>query len=330
VPRFIRGELDYYLGLARFATAMRVYREIEGRPVIEQVLNLDTMQRNRLFDFLRTNALPENAYYRYDFLFDNCSTRIRDALESVFGDGVRFPDSLDGPVTFRQLLDPYLRDRSSLRLGIEVLLGARVDRPATAREQTFLPDYLSTVFDAAVLVDDADRTLPLVVSRDTIMWVAGYERPAGASHRAGIALWIVCGIVMLMTLREARRGQISERVDTILYGIVGLVGCFLVFMWSGTAHHVTADNWNLLWAWPTHLLFAGALARRGLSRWKIVYTATTGAAMIILAALWQLVPQDLPEPALAVTVMLALRGTWAAVYGRLKRADELQPAGPGA
>jgi hypothetical protein len=328
VPRFIRGDLDYYLGVARFGTTMRVYRELEGRPVIEQVLNLDRTQRNRLYEFLRANALPENAYYRYDFLFDNCSTRIRDALESVFGDSVQFPDSVDRPTTFRELLDPYLDGRSSLRLGIELLLGARVDRPASAREQTFLPEYLSTVFDAAILTDTTGQHNPLVASRDTIMWIEDYERPLQTSHRAGIVLWIVCGILMLMTLREARSGQISERVDSILYGVVGLAGCFLLFMWFGTAHHVTADNWNLVWAWPTHLLFAAALARRGLSRWKIAYASATGIAMVVVAAAWQWLPQDLPEPTIAITVMLAVRGTWAAVYARTKRAAGLKTAGP--
>ena len=104
----------------------------------------------------------------------------------------------------------------------------------------------------------------------------------------------------------------------------------MIFMWFGTAHGVTASNWNLLWAWPTHLVYAAVLARKGLSRDRVTYAVVTGVAMVLLAAIWEFVPQDLPGPALAVTIMLALRGTWTGVYARTKRASEIASAGPDA
>ncbi|MBT8399344.1 MAG: DUF4105 domain-containing protein, partial [Rhodothermia bacterium] len=79
VAKFALGRMDYYLSVAYWRNALKLYRDIEERPAVEQVLDLTHEERERLFDFLQTNAREENRYYRYDFLFDNCSTRIRDA-----------------------------------------------------------------------------------------------------------------------------------------------------------------------------------------------------------------------------------------------------------
>ena len=83
------------------------YPAEEGRPVIEQRLALDSEQREEVFRFLEWNAQPENAYYRYDFYYDNCATRIRDVLEDHLGEALQ-AGSADPEVTMRQLLDPYL------------------------------------------------------------------------------------------------------------------------------------------------------------------------------------------------------------------------------
>ncbi len=316
VPKFARGKLDYYLSVTSFGNALRFYREVEGRPVIEQVLALDAEDRGRLFDFLRQNALPENRYYRYDFLFDNCSTRIRDALEQVFADRVAFSDTMASDGTFRELLAPYLRERTFLGFGIDLALGARLERVASAREATFLPDYLSTWFDTGVLRDAAGSVRPLVASRDTILWLEGYSRPQRSTPWSAISLTLLCAAVALLTLRESRRGRAKLRIDVVLFGLVGLAGCFLLFMWFGTDHRVTATNWNLTWAWPIHLIYAGVLARTGLTRVTALYATFAAAAMVILVGTWSLLPQDLPEPALAVAVMIAMRGTWLTLYAR--------------
>jgi hypothetical protein len=329
VPKFTRGDLDYYLSVAYFDNALRLYRDVEGRPVIEQRLALSSDQQNRLFEFLQENAKTENRYYRYDFLFDNCSTRIRDALETALAGEVSFEDSDSSAVSFRDLLAPYLTGRSFLRLGIGLLLGVRVDRRASPRETTFLPDHLSSLFDNGVLTDSTGARRSLVLRRDTLLIVPSYRRAESGFPWAGLMLGTICSVLAVITLLEARRGQINERVDVFLFGLVGLVGCFLLFMWFGTSHNVTAANWNLAWAWPTHLVYAGLLARRGLSPQMVRYSMVSAAAMAILVAMWELIPQDLPEPALAVALMVAMRGAWTALYARKKKAGETLLTGPG-
>src|SRR5690606_37538916 len=110
VPRFAYGKLDYMLAVDRTADAITHYL-YEERPVVEQILNLDREQRTALFQFLANNARPENRTYRYDFLFDNCSTRIRDAFESTLGDAVTFPPFPAPRKSFRALPDPSVPAR---------------------------------------------------------------------------------------------------------------------------------------------------------------------------------------------------------------------------
>src|SRR5690606_5338778 len=142
---------DYQLSAASFGRTLAEYRYLE-RPIIEQRLALSPEAKQRLFRFLETNYLPANRAYRYDFFFDNCSTRPRDALEAALG---RRPDygayETAPDRTFRDLLQPYLDGAPLTDLGIDLALGAPTDRVATYREAMFLPLELMYALDAASL-----------------------------------------------------------------------------------------------------------------------------------------------------------------------------------
>ncbi len=327
VAKFALGRMDYYLSVAYWRNALRLYRDIEERPAVEQVLDLTLDERELLFGFLQTNAREENRYYRYDFLFDNCSTRIRDALRDALGARVDFQNGQQGNATFRQLLRPYLAKTPFLELGIDLLLGARVDRVASFGETTFLPDYLEQTFDRAVLLDSAGIERSLVTSKDSLITIAGYTREESGTDWAALSLWVTCALLLLKTVVDARRKKSAGMTDVVLFGLVGLVGCFLLFMWFGTAHHVTASNWNLAWAWPTHLVYAAVVARRGVVSATAAYAGLVAMANVLLIALWTFVPQDLNESFLAVCVMMAARSAWTAIDWRKQRAGlDVRPA----
>jgi hypothetical protein len=90
IPKFAYGHLRYFLSVVPYQRALRAYRQ-QRRPVLEQTLNLTRTQRTALFRVLQVNARPENRHYQYVFFFDNCSTRVRDALEQALGDAVGGP-----------------------------------------------------------------------------------------------------------------------------------------------------------------------------------------------------------------------------------------------
>ena len=157
VARFVYGELDYALAETGSETESPLppafvdwYWSTEARPTIEQTLDLTPAQADSLYALLVENARPENRVYRYDFFFDNCSTRPRDAFEAVLGSELRV--SMEDPDrSFRQLLDPNLVGHPGVDFSMDIGLGLPSDREASARDALFLPEYLMEWLGSATI-----------------------------------------------------------------------------------------------------------------------------------------------------------------------------------
>ncbi len=319
VGRFSYGKLDYFLSVQSFPQAADHYWHVEGRPLIEQVLNLSAAQREALFRFLEINARPENKFYRYDFFFDNCSTRIRDVLEQVLGEAVQFAPAPDPGLSFRGLIDPYLAGKPFVHLGVDLGLGAPADRLATPRETTFLPLYLMASFDHATVRIDG-QTGPLVARTDTVAGVAARAAPEPAPPWPAIFGWALLALGLVLTLRDVRARQVGHRLfDGLLFGVAGVAGLLVAFLWFVSLHQPTRGNLNLFWAWPTHLVAALALAGRARGRWLRIYLAAAALATLVLLLGWPLWPQALPPAVLPLLLLLAVRGAALAYLPRATR-----------
>jgi len=312
VPKFVYGQLDYYLSVVPYDPAYRHYRS-QRRPIIEQHLRLTAEQRTALFRFLEINARPENRMYRYDFLFDNCSTRIRDALEAAVGDAVQFTGQPDLNQSFRHLLDPWVADRPPLSLGFDLVLGTPADRVATPREVMFLPTHLMAAFDHATL-QAGSTTQPLVARTDTTLWFTGYDATERAFPWPRWLAWVGFVAGLGLTLRRARQNDRApgRGLDTALLVFTGLAGGIMFFLWFISEHAVTNSNWNLLWAWPTHLLAAVLVWRHADAAWLRLYLGAAAGTALLTAGGWTLWPQDLHAAVLPLTLLLAVRLGWRA------------------
>ncbi|MEM6328129.1 MAG: DUF4105 domain-containing protein, partial [Bacteroidota bacterium] len=149
VVRFLRGHLDYMLDTAPFEVEVYKYRDLLQRPMIEQTLDLPPETVRALFAALEENARPENRAYRYDFIWDNCSTRLLDMVDGALRDTgqptVTLPDG-ESTETFRDLLDPYTEGHPWLDVGTNLGLGLPTDGVPTPRERIFLPlEFMATV-----------------------------------------------------------------------------------------------------------------------------------------------------------------------------------------
>lgn len=143
--RFLHGDLDYFLSISHFESFCRSYEE-DGRGITEQELILSESQKIRLCEALLENARPKNRVYRYDFLVDNCATRIRDLF--IPGDEFSF-DSKMTDITWRSELRRCIADNKWLTFGIDLLLGDKVDEKISTYQQMFLPDRLAEHFDCS-------------------------------------------------------------------------------------------------------------------------------------------------------------------------------------
>lgn len=309
LPKFIYGELNYFLSIAYFSSAMDQYRQ-RRRPVIEQVLNLSGEQKQALFDFLMFNAQEENRYYRYDFLFDNCSTRIRDALKHVLGDDLHYAPEPNPGLSFRELIGLYLPHKPFLDFGIDLLLGIPVDRAAEPRETMFLPDYLMEAFNHATVRTDGEW-LPLVTTTDTLLRIEDYEIEESLPWPA-ILTWILFAAGVLVTWVNYKKGRSVQRwLDIPLFIFTGITGLLITFLWFISLHDVTANNINLLWAWPSHLFIIPFLWRKQqYGRHMKLYFILAAAASLLILAGWLAWPQYLHPAIFPLVMLLALRCGW--------------------
>jgi len=309
LPKFIYGELNYFLSIAYFSNAMDQYR-LRSRPVIEQVLNLSAEQKQALFDFLMFNAEEENRYYRYDFLFDNCSTRIRDALKTVLNEDLRYASEPDPRLSFRELIDLYLPHKPFIDFGIDLLLGAPVDRIAQPRETMFLPDYLMEAFNHAVLRANGDW-IPLVATTETLLRIEDYEIEKSLPWPSILA-WLLFSAGAAVTWFNYKKGITLQRwLDIPLFVFTGIVGLLITFLWFISLHDVTAFNINLLWAWPTHLLVIPLLGRNARPGHRIrLYFLVAFVACLLILVGWLAWPQYLHPAMFPIVLLLALRCSW--------------------
>lgn len=309
IPKFLYGDLQYFLSVTDYAPMLRFYVR-QGRPVIEQPLNLSRQQRSAVFAFLQHNVRPENRYYQYDFFFDNCSTRIRDVLRQTLGEKVSFTDVQPPTRTFREFLDSYVASRPLLDLGFDLALGLPADRVPTREEGMFLPVPLMEAFeDATVTVQGRSR--PLVTHTDTVRWVNGYDATAPGFDWPYALSLVVLVLVLGWTGRQAAYGHRPGGTgDALLLVLVGCVGLGVLFLWFGSSYTVTDANLNLFWAWPPHLFAAYMLLRQPRSSFLRPYLAATAAAAGLFILSWPLWPQNFHHTVLPLVTAISIRTGW--------------------
>lgn len=299
VFRFASGRLDYRLSVTPSEPAFRHY-ERENRTIVEQVLDLDSTEAEALYQLLLVNYQPENRYYRYDFFFDNCSTRIRDIIEAALGEQIEA--TADAGTTYRDLLKPYIGRRPLLAALMNVGLGASADREASARDYAFLPVELVEQF-ASTTRDDG-RAL---VSQTDTLHVAGAAPPSRVTA-AAILTWVAVLLAMFVSVLRHRRGLPRRRwVDAVVFGASGLAGLLLAYLWFGSEHVVTRANLNLLWATPTHLAAAVGVLKRHLPAWVRVYLTIAGLAAGILVCGLSWWTQEIHPLVVPIVVLIAFR-----------------------
>jgi hypothetical protein len=300
--KFIRGKLLYYLSVQDFNDFIYAY-EIESRSVQEQVLQLSCTEKQKLIAALDKNAQPENRDYRYDFLFDNCTTRAGEIVEKNAASPVTYKNILPADIpTFRDLIHSYL-DKGHQpwsKLGIDILLGAPLDRKVSNKQAMFLPDYLLKGFDSA-----STGGRPLVSPPQTIL-----AMPSPLTGNGIFTPFVVFAVLLLLifalSFAKARWARTAMMVfDFVLFFILGLAGLLLLFMWFGTDHTVCRNNYNLLWALPTHLIAAFFVGSR--KRWVRSYFRFVFIFLVVLLLAWWFLPQQMNNALIPVVILIIFR-----------------------
>jgi len=300
--KFIRGKLLYFLSVEDFNDFIYEYK-MQNRSIKEQVLQLSCREKQRLYSSLQTNAQQQNRNYKYDFLFDNCTTRAGEIVIQSADSSAGFKNILpaDRP-GFRNLIHSYLNAGHQYwsKLGIDILLGVKLDRTVTNREAMFLPDYLLKGFDSANL-----GRQPLVTHTDTILKISSPTIRKSFFTPAIVFSLLLVAIVVISIVQSNWAKAVMRVFDFLFFFTLGLSGLLLLFMWFGTDHKVCQNNYNLLWALPTHVVLAFFVHTA--KSWVEKYFAGVFWLSLALAAAWFFLPQQMNNALIPVLLLIIFR-----------------------
>jgi hypothetical protein len=312
--RFLTGDTNYWMG----AVDARLLVESErsrGRPVTLQRLNLTPAQALQLRDFVRWNALDEHKFYRYDYFGDNCSTRLRDALDGVLGGAIRrATDTAMTSTSYRRESLRLTDGDAPVQAGIDVALGRPADVPLTQWQSFFIPMRLRDAVRNIRVQDSAGRSVPLVADEQVLpLPVGAVPVPELLVAPRLVPRYLTLGLLMAALVGVLRVMMLSRRSAAwglALFGsawslFCGMLGVILLLAWTATKHVFWAWNENLLLLTPLSLalvvlLPAAILSRRRERAARLI--AAVIAAVGLVALLLALIPGG--QENLAIVVML--------------------------
>ena len=275
ILRFLQGRMLYWM--AGYPTANDVPRyEAAGRAVWRQELRLTPAARVALRDFLEWNAEPEHAYYRYDYYWDNCSTRVRDAIDQAIGGALHEQSLRPGSGSFRFHTLRLNAHNPLLYTGLNLALGQGADLPVARWDEMFLPLLLHDYLREIRIRDTSGALRPLVVREDTLVNATRYAVPSRPPRwewsylLLGMVLGACCwwGGRHGSTSRGAR--SLLRVVGTGWAFLTGMSGTIMAGLWGLTDHAIAARNQNVLQCTVIALALAVVLplALQNPARWS--------------------------------------------------------------
>jgi hypothetical protein len=282
--KFMRGKLPYSLAVYRFSDFMREYLHYK-RGVKEQKLNLTKEKKDQIVSFLNNNALPENREYKYDFFFDNCSTRIRDVFEKELAVDINNYTSKEN-VSYRDLLHQFLKGYAWTKFGIDLIIGCKADVQASPRDQMFLPEkfhdlYKDVQTPNGILLSKSENIIAYdkeKAERDIPIWFTPFV--------LNILLFIIlCGFIYF------QKEKYITVLSTTWYIVAFISSIIIVFLWFFTDHIATKVNWNILWLNPLYLFM---FYKSNLNKKVLIVSLIVLSLLCLLNSFFKYIPQEMP------------------------------------
>ena len=332
---FLRGRLNYWLSVEPFQRTRARYRA-DDRTIVEQKLDLSDEQALALVRFLEWNARAENKYYAYDYYRDNCSTRVRDALDRVLGGAFRRALGGAAEQTWRDHTLRSVASDRALYVGLDVGLGPGADAPRTVWEAAFLPEVLRRAVSRFVVTAEGSGGRRLV-SRERVLYQSTRapppERPPERLLEflvSGLTLALLFVGAGLLGRHGVRFGRILLAMLLCLLAIIGFIGVVLVGLWTLSPHVIAHRNENALACapWAVALLALSRGVARGAPvalswSFRLVASAAVASAAGLALKVFPFAAQDN-----ARIIALTLPAWWGAAIALalLRSSSERSPA----
>jgi len=298
--KFVQGKLLYYVSIESFPDFKELYQST-NRGITEQVLNLSAAEKINIQHFLNENLKEANRYYKYDFFLDNCTTRLRDILKKEHDSAFCRVAVMPAGSRFRQAIHQYLdkNNKDWSKLGIDILLGRRCDWVMTAEQMQFLPDNLMKSLDSS--------RHSMVLSSENLYPITD-ENAKGSLFTPMVVFSLLAIFIVLLGYTQNKFAQaFLNGFDGLFFFLTGILGIILLFMWFGTDHSMTKDNFNLLWAWPTHTIMAFFVHSK--KTWAKKYFKFTAIVLLLVLISWFFLPQQMNNALIPIVLLLIYRSS---------------------
>lgn len=322
IYRFVKGETDYMVMPSPMQWFLYSYTQ-RGSGVTEQDLNLSEEETQKLWKLLEINSLPANRSYRYNYVRDNCATRIVEILEkAVAPKKIFFPDSVSYN-SFRDAMRDFHKDYPWYQFGIDLVLGSGLDLPLSSREELFAPLLMEQKAAKAYFTDGT----PLVKQTRILYPGAAFDPNFSAGERreysyraptrpqpdalnlpalrvmgntlpptppilspmaAAIALLILSIGVGWWQMKHLR---LAKWLYTVFFTLLGLAGCVVWFLIFFSSHEATSPNLLSLWLNPLQFVVGGLIWWRRTRPAAYAMVVVDIIIILVLTAIWSLQSQ---------------------------------------
>jgi len=318
IYRFVKGETDYMLGIDDFDSFRFAYA-MDNSTVVEQVLNIPLQAKEKIVEDLLINARPENREYRYNYFFDNCTTRPRDIIENNTGGELIYPERKE-KTTLRTLVHQCTGAYPWLTFGIDLVIGSGADSLIGLRTEMFLPLRLKESLDESVIsyIYNSGEKAPVVSAEYILMQADNDPSQPGFGITpaiAGIFLLIITGIFVFLGIRKRRRFRLFFGFLYLIALLAGLLVAYLSFV---SIHPCTWPNWNLLWLHPLYIIpFIGCFFKKTYLI-EYLFHWVNFILLSLFLLLWGMIPQEINSACIPFIICLGLSSAFYLILKKIK------------
>ena len=294
VYRFVKGETDYQLGVIPYRYFEGEYA-MRGSSVYQQELNLTDKEKENVIRLLRENYLPANRVYRYNYFYDNCTTRARDKVEQGIEGKVVYPES-EKMCSFRSIVREYTAGHEWSAFGIDLCLGSEADEPIDERKQMFSPFYMLE-YARGAMIHRADTIVPFVKEEKLLLDFSTKDEDVFEKDEdvflpspwtCALIWWVLTFVVTALGIKN---GKVYWLWDILLFGAQGLAGCIIAFLFFFSIHPTVGSNWLLMILNPLPLLYMPLMIYKAIKGKTDVFHVINTMVLLLFIILMPIVQQ---------------------------------------
>lgn len=293
---FVKGRPEYKLAIQNYSNLIQNYIR-QKRYIVEHQLNLDQNSTKIIIDLLVEKLNDPN--YIYDYFRDNCTTRAADIVIDKTNNKFK-DDKLESQtiLTYRDLIHRKINENSWAALGIDLCLGAIIDKKINTRETFFLPENLMNYLDFY----EGD-----IIKRNII-----YSPESEISYRENLPSPLLINlilslIIVAITIFNFKSNKWNKSLDSLIFLISGSIGILIIYLWFFSNHFAGAQNFNFLWAFPLNFALIFAIYKNKIPNWSIGYIKLLIILIILLFLHWTTGVQKYNLTLLPIFVALLIR-----------------------